>query len=234
MSVCEDVEFQHLLIFEVIFCFELKNLRLVRREERMGTSLGRSNIERWEMSACTKFSSAWILSPPDHFGFIKNNLFREVFATHLGQALPAIHSYVGGFFGKRGERVIINQPIVQYSFNHDGTVPKSTTCEMTIELEDLRLVRLEERMGMSLGRSDIERWAVSACTKFSSAWILSPPDHFGFIENSLSQEVFATHLGQASPAIHSYVGGFFGKRGERVDTYGANTSRKRLFLMNPK
>ena len=63
---------------------------------------------------------------------------------------------------------------------------------------------------------------MSACTKFSSAWILSPPDHFGFIENNLFREVFATHLGQASPAIHSYVGGFFGKRGERVDKYGAN------------
>ena len=31
-----------------------------------------------------------------------------------------------------------------------------------------------------------------------------------------------THLGQASPAIHSYMGGFFGKHGERVEKYGAN------------
>ena len=83
-------------------------------------------------------------------------------------------------------------------------------------------------MGTSLGRSDIERWAMSACTKFSSAWILSPPDHFVVIENNLFREVFVTHLGQASPAIHSYVGGFFGKRGERVDKYGANLASAAL------
>ena len=114
-----------------------------------------------------------------------------------------------------GINSLINQPIVRHGFHHDGTVPKSTTCETTIELENLRLVRLEEQMGTSLGRSDIERWAMSACTKFSSAWIFSPPDHFGFIENNLFREVFAAHLGQTLPAIHSYVGGFFDRNQAR-------------------
>ena len=79
-----------------------------------------------------------------------------------------------------------------------------------------------------LGKVDMERWAMSTCTKFSSSWILSPPDHFGFIENNLFQEVCMTHLGQVSPAIHSYVGGFFGKRCERVDKYGANLASAAL------
>ena len=58
--------------------------------ETDGFEFGSKAFKLWEMSACTKFLSALILLTPYHFDIIKNDLFREILTTHLGQPSPTI------------------------------------------------------------------------------------------------------------------------------------------------
>ena len=56
----------------------------------------------------------------------------------------------------------------------------------------------------------------------------SPPDRIGYLGDNVFQVVLTTYLGQPCPVMAPIVGRFFGKKGERVDEYGANLAAAAL------
>ena len=57
---------------------------------------------------------------------------------------------------------------------------------------------------------------------------MSPPDHFGYIEDPTFQVATASYLGQACPLMAPVVGRYFGKKGQKLDKYGANLAAASL------
>ena len=62
----------------------------------------------------------------------------------------------------------------------------------------------------------------------SAVFLHSPPDQFGYIEDPVFQVAVATYLGQPCPLMQPLVGRFFGKKGKRLDKYGANLAAASL------
>ena len=52
--------------------------------------------------------------------------------------------------------------------------------------------------------------------------LLSPPDQFGYFEDTIFQFTFTTYLGLPCPIMAPVVRRFFGKKEVRLDRYGAN------------
>ena len=56
----------------------------------------------------------------------------------------------------------------------------------------------------------------------SGTFILSPPDHFGYMEDPIFQVAVTIYFGQACLLITPLIGRYFGKKGQVLDKYGAN------------
>ena len=67
-----------------------------------------------------------------------------------------------------------------------------------------------------MGMGDIQS------TKSSGVFLLSPPDHFGYMEDTIFQVALATYLGQPFPMIAPLVRQYFRKRDQVLDKDGAN------------
>ena len=124
--------------------------------------------------------------------------------------------------------LLLSQEVTRAGFYEDGTVAASVTKALTIELESARATTLGEEITTALGRDEYERWAWESCDTISGQFLLSPPDHFGYIKDTVFQSAFATYLGQACPIIAPVVGRFFGKDGKQLDKYGANLAAAAL------
>ena len=122
----------------------------------------------------------------------------------------------------------MTQDVTRAGFYADGTVAASVTMAITIEIERARMVKLGKTVTTDLGRRDYERWSWEAWTKMSSMFLLSPPDHFGYMENPHFMISLATYLGQPCPVMAPVVGRFYGKSGARLDKYGANLAAASL------
>ena len=62
----------------------------------------------------------------------------------------------------------------------------------------------------------------------STVLLLSPPDQFGYFEDTPFQVAFATYLGLKCPIMAPLAGRSFGKKGVRLDRYGANLAAAAL------
>ena len=124
--------------------------------------------------------------------------------------------------------LLLNQDISRAGFGADGTVSRSVTNAVTIELERSRQDHLGKRIETSMDRGEYERWSWAACTKMSSIFLHSPPDHFGYMEDPVFQVAWTTYLGQACPLMAPVVGRYFGKNGDVLDKYGANLASASL------
>ena len=69
---------------------------------------------------------------------------------------------------------LLTQPVARAGFYEDGTMAKSVTSAITIELEKQRLVRMSSIVESSLGRDDYEKWAWDGCSNLSAAFLQSP------------------------------------------------------------
>ena len=109
-------------------------------------------------------------------------------------------------------------------FNRDGSCPQSITNVITAEIEAARSLALALgcQIISSLDRKEYERWAWEAWSKVGAPFITSPPDHLGFIRYKEFMVIDATYIGQPDPIISPLAGRYFGKRGRRLDQYGAN------------
>ena len=99
---------------------------------------------------------------------------------------------------------------------------------ITINLKKQRETHLWEQINTDLERKDYERFPWEAWTPMSAVWLHSPPDHFGYIEDPVFQAVMVTYIGQPCPTITPVVGTSFGRKGARVDQYGANLAAAAL------
>jgi len=86
-----------------------------------------------------------------------------------------------------------------------GTVTPPVTNAITIEFERARALDLRQHIGTSLERDTYKKWAWETCSKQSGVFLLSPTDHFGYMEDTVFQVAFATYLGQACPVIAPLV-----------------------------
>ena len=120
------------------------------------------------------------------------------------------------------DKLLLNQDISGAGIYPDGSIAKSATKALTIELEKTRSTKLGVTIADTLGRDQYERWAFEACGKLSGEFLLSPPDHFGFMEDPVFQVALSTYVGQPCPLMAPVVGRFFGNNGQKLDKYGAN------------
>ena len=72
---------------------------------------------------------------------------------------------------------------------------QSVTKTLPKELEKARADDLGVRLTDQMEREDFERWAWKARNRTSAVFLHSPPDQFGFMEDSIFQHGFATYLG---------------------------------------
>ncbi|KAL9183104.1 hypothetical protein ACHAXT_004891 [Thalassiosira profunda] len=91
-----------------------------------------------------------------------------------------------------------------------------------------RARHLGERIAAERNRRHFERWSWDGWSKLGSQFIISPPDHFGFIGNRLFPAVFTSYLGQPCPLVAPIVGRYFGLDGTEVDRWGANLAAASL------
>ena len=98
------------------------------------------------------------------------------------------------------DKLLLNQDISRAGIYSDGTIAKSVTKALTIELERSRSTKLgvQVQIAETLGQDKYERWAFEGCGKLSSGlFLLSPPDHhFGFMKDPVFQVAVSTYLGQ--------------------------------------
>ena len=79
-------------------------------------------------------------------------------------------------------------------------------------MEGAKSIHLGQRIRTTLSRADYKRWPYEACSRLSGTFILSPPDHFGYMEDPILQVALATYVGQAYPLIMPVVGRYFEKK----------------------
>ena len=118
--------------------------------------------------------------------------------------------------------LLINQPIERAGFHSDGTIPRSVTREITMEIESARSTYLGKQIANTLSKKHYERWAWDGWTKLGASFVTSPPDGIGMIKDVEWRTIIATYLGQPDPNLAALVGRFFGKKGDKLDEYGAN------------
>ena len=107
-------------------------------------------------------------------------------------------------------------------------MPKSVTNAITIKLEKQRLMRTGTTVESSPGRDDYEKWAWDGCSAMSAAFLQSPPNRIRYMEDNVFQVAMTTYLGQPCPIITPLAGRCFGKKGAKVDKYGANLATTAL------
>ena len=98
------------------------------------------------------------------------------------------------------------------------------TSAITIELEKQRLMRMSLIVKSSLDRDDCEKGAWDGCSNLRAAFLQSPPNAIGYMGDNVFQVAMMTYHGHPCPIIASLVGRYFGKKGAKVDRYGANLS----------
>ena len=123
---------------------------------------------------------------------------------------------------------LITQPIERAGFYEDGSMAASVTYAVTEELEKQRMMRLGDKIERTIGRGEYEKCAWNGWTKISAMFLNSPPDRIGHLGNNVFQVAMTTYVGQPCPVMAPLVGRFFGKKGERVDEYGANLAAAAL------
>jgi len=74
----------------------------------------------------------------------------------------------------------------------------------------------------TLGKGDYERWSFDGWNKMITVILLSPPDQFGYFEDTIFQVASVAYLALPCPIMAAVVGRFFGKKGVRLDKYGSN------------
>ena len=89
--------------------------------------------------------------------------------------------------------LLLSHEVTRAGFYKDGTVAASVTKALTIKFELARATKLGETITTQLGREEYERWAWESCDKISGQFLMSPPDHFGYIEDPIFQSAFATY-----------------------------------------
>ena len=104
------------------------------------------------------------------------------------------------------ESFLLAQPLDRAGFHKDGSQPKSVTHAVTMELEERRAHDLDVRLCNNLLREAHERWSWEANTSLSGAFLLSPPNQLGFIEDPVFQVALTTYLGQSCPLMGPLVG----------------------------
>jgi len=62
----------------------------------------------------------------------------------------------------------------------------------------------------------------------STVLLLPPLNQFGYFEDTTFQVAFVTYLGLPCPIMAPLAGRFFGKKGVRLDRYGANLAAAAL------
>ena len=131
--------------------------------------------------------------------------------------------------------LLLMQDVSRVGCYSDGTVAPSVTKAITMELEQARSNHVGIQITNTLGRQEYERWSWEAWTKMSPTFLLSPPDHFGFLADPHFQIAIANYLGQPCPMMAPVVGRFFGKKGVALDkrfafrTDGEKSSSKDFF-----
>ena len=118
--------------------------------------------------------------------------------------------------------LLLLQKVTRARFYKDGTVVAFVMKAIIIELEAARATKIGERIASQMGREEYERWSWESCNKISRQFLMSPPDHFRYIEDPVFQSAFKTYLGQPCPIMAPVVGCYFGKKGQQFDRYGAN------------
>ena len=102
------------------------------------------------------------------------------------------------------------------------------TNAITIELEKQRLMHMSSIVESSLGRDDYEKWVLDGCSNLSAVVLQSPPDAIGYMGDNVFDVVMISYLGQPCPINAPLVGRYFGKKGTKVDKYGANLAAAAL------
>ena len=125
-------------------------------------------------------------------------------------------------------KLLLTQELARAGFYEDGSVAKSVTNALTIELEGSRSRSLGNWIADRLDRKSYERWSWEAWRKSSAVFLHSPPDQFGYIEDQIFPVAVAQYLGQPCPMMAPVVGRFFGKDGQVLDEYGANLAAASL------
>ena len=118
--------------------------------------------------------------------------------------------------------LLINQPTSNAGFYAAGTRDTSVTDAITPELEGSRSKALGVKMEENLDRGDYELWSWTAWMPMSAEFLHIPPDAFGFLEDTIFQVGIEAYVGVACPVVAPMVGRFFGKKGEKLDKFGAN------------
>ena len=116
----------------------------------------------------------------------------------------------------------MSQGVGRAGFYQNGTITASVTKAITSELEKAQATRLGERIVATQDRTLYKRWAWEACNDISGQFLQSPPDHFGYLEDTTFQVAIATYLEQPCPLMAVIQGRFFGKKGQVIDKYSAN------------
>ena len=90
------------------------------------------------------------------------------------------------------DKLLLNQDISRAGIYPDGSIPKSVTKAITMELEKARSIQLGVTIAENMERDQYERWAFEACGKLSGVFLLSPPDQFGYMEDPVYQVALST------------------------------------------
>ena len=80
--------------------------------------------------------------------------------------------------------LLVNQPVEQIGFRSNGTIPKSVTREITMEIESARSTCLGKMIINSLDNDDYERWSWEGWNKTGASFATSPPDGIGMIKDT--------------------------------------------------
>lgn len=67
---------------------EIESARSIRLGKKVTDNLGRKDYEKWSWEGWSKIGASLLTSPLDGIGFIRDNEWRTIVVTYLGQADP--------------------------------------------------------------------------------------------------------------------------------------------------
>ena len=117
---------------------------------------------------------------------------------------------------------LLIKPDKKVGFYTDGSMAKSVTNAITIELEKQRLMRMDILVKSSLRRDDYEKSTWGGYSATSAAFLQALPDRIGYTGDNMFQVAMTTYLVQPCPIIAPLVVRYSGKKGANVDKYRAN------------
>ena len=130
-------------------------------------------------------------------------------------------------------KLICNQPLHSFGFDHEGKRPASSTHAISKEMDEGRAKKLRDTATQEEHSTNMtlqESLSLLHADRFTTLPLMALPNKLGFMADNLFPEIVAQIMGQPSPVCKNFEGHWIGSAGNEqpVDVYGNSVASARF------